>query len=82
MYEYYSISNDLFLPWLEFAAGTHLLKLQPLQDKVLRTTGNFPSCAVCDLHTSTFCMYTIMQQNCTGNKRKPYEIMRMNVFAA
>jgi hypothetical protein len=29
------------LAW-EFAADTHLLKLQRLQNKVLRTTGNFP----------------------------------------
>jgi hypothetical protein len=27
----------------EFAADTHLLKLQRLQSKVLRTTGNFPN---------------------------------------
>jgi hypothetical protein len=30
-------------PACEFAANTHLLKLQRLQNKVLRTTGNFPS---------------------------------------
>jgi hypothetical protein len=29
------------LAW-EFAANTHLLKLQCLQNKVLRTIGNFP----------------------------------------
>jgi hypothetical protein len=29
-------------PVWEFAADTHLLKLQRLQNKVLRTTGNFP----------------------------------------
>jgi hypothetical protein len=29
-------------PTCEFAADTHLLKLQRLQDKVLRTIGNFP----------------------------------------
>jgi hypothetical protein len=29
-------------PAWEFAADTHLLKLQGLQNKVLRTTGNFP----------------------------------------
>jgi hypothetical protein len=29
-------------PAWEFAANTHLLKLQRLQNKVLRTTGNFP----------------------------------------
>jgi hypothetical protein len=29
-------------PAWEFAAGCHLLKLHRLQNKVLRTTGNFP----------------------------------------
>jgi hypothetical protein len=29
-------------PAWEFAADTHLLKLQRLQNKALRTTGNFP----------------------------------------
>jgi hypothetical protein len=29
-------------PAREFAADTHLMKLQRLQNKVLRTTGNFP----------------------------------------
>jgi hypothetical protein len=29
-------------PAWEFEADTHLLKLQPLQNKVLQTTGNFP----------------------------------------
>jgi hypothetical protein len=29
----------------EFVADTHLLKLQRLQNKVLRTTGKFPRCA-------------------------------------
>jgi hypothetical protein len=35
----------------EFAADTHLMKLQRLQNKVLRTIGNFPRrTPVCDLH--------------------------------
>jgi hypothetical protein len=35
----------------EFAANTHLLKLQHLQNKVLRTNGNFPrSTPVRELH--------------------------------
>jgi hypothetical protein len=38
------------LDW-EFAANTHLLKLQRLQNKVLRTTDNFPRCTpVRELH--------------------------------
>jgi hypothetical protein len=49
-------------PAFELAADTHLLKLLRLQNKVLRTTGNFPRCTpVRDLHSiSTFRMYTII----------------------
>jgi hypothetical protein len=37
----------------EFAAHTYLLKLQRLQNNVLRTTGNFPRCTpVRDLHVT------------------------------
>jgi hypothetical protein len=40
-------------PAWELAAETYLLKLQRLQKKVLRTTGNFPRCAPArDLHTA------------------------------
>jgi hypothetical protein len=35
------MTNDLYLPAWEFAADTHLLKLQSLQNKVLRTSGKF-----------------------------------------
>jgi hypothetical protein len=38
-------------PAWEFAADNHLLKLQRLQNNVLRTIGNFPRCTpVRDLH--------------------------------
>jgi hypothetical protein len=41
-----------FLAW-ELAADKYLLKLQRLQNKVLRTTGNFPRCtSVRELHTA------------------------------
>jgi hypothetical protein len=33
-------------PTWDFAADTHLLKLQRPQNKVLRTIGNFPRCTV------------------------------------
>jgi hypothetical protein len=37
----------------ELVADTHLLKLQHMQNKVLRTTGNFPRCTpVSDMHTA------------------------------
>jgi hypothetical protein len=38
-------------PAWEFAADTHLMKLQHLQNEVLRTIGNYPRhTPVCDLH--------------------------------
>jgi hypothetical protein len=40
-------------PSWELAADIHLLKLQRLQNKGLRTIGNFPGCTpVRDLHTA------------------------------
>jgi hypothetical protein len=40
-------------PAWELAADTYLLKLQRLQNKILRTTDNFPRrTPVCDLHTA------------------------------
>jgi hypothetical protein len=37
----------------EFEADTYLLKLQRMQNLVLRTTGNFPRCRpILDLHTA------------------------------
>jgi hypothetical protein len=40
-------------PTWGFVADTHLLKLQRLQNKVLRTIGNFPRCTlVRDLHVA------------------------------
>jgi hypothetical protein len=37
--------------------------------------------AICTL-VSTFHIYTIIQQNCAGNKQKSHKIMRMNMFTA
>jgi hypothetical protein len=43
----------------KFAADTHLLKLQCLQNKVLRTTGKFPKCIpVRELHMAFRVPYT------------------------
>jgi hypothetical protein len=45
-------------PAWEFAADTHLLKLQWLQNKVLRTIGNFPRrTPVCELHLALKLLY-------------------------
>jgi hypothetical protein len=54
-------------PAWEFAAETHLLKLQRLQNKVLRTIGNFPRhTSVRDMHV-TFqfpCIYDYITKLC------------------
>jgi hypothetical protein len=43
----------IFNPAWEFAAETHLLKLQRPQNRVLNTIGNFPRRAsVCDMHVA------------------------------
>jgi hypothetical protein len=45
-------------PAWEFAAECHLLKLQRLQNKVLRTTGNFPKhISVRDKHKAFHILY-------------------------
>jgi hypothetical protein len=42
----------------EFAADTHLLKLQRLQNKLLLTIGNFPRhTPVCELHKASYIPY-------------------------
>jgi hypothetical protein len=49
-------------PAWELAADTYRLKLEPMQNKILHTIGNFPRCTpVRDLHTAfNLCMYTII----------------------
>jgi hypothetical protein len=66
-----SVLTYACLSW-ELAADTYLLKLQRLQNKVLRTIGNFPWCTTGrDLYTA-FSLPSIYdyKANCTGNKRK------------
>jgi hypothetical protein len=65
-------------PICEFALDTYLLQFQRLQNKVPRTTGNFPRRTL----LSNFRMYTIIQQNCEGNKQSSCKIMRLTMFAA
>jgi hypothetical protein len=71
-------------PAWELPADTYLLKLQRLQNKVLRTTGNFPrGTPVRDLHTVFNLPYVYdYTTNCAGNKQKSYKIMTVNIFAA
>jgi hypothetical protein len=52
-------------PTCELAAETQILKLQRLQNKVLRTTGNFPRCIpVHDLHTALSYVYDYITKLC------------------
>jgi hypothetical protein len=47
-----SVVTYSYRAW-ELVASIHLLKLQRLQNKVLRTIGNFPKCTpLRDLHTA------------------------------
>jgi hypothetical protein len=56
-------------PAWEFAADTHILKLQRLQNKVLRTTDHFPRrTPVRDLHVA----FKIMQA-ASRSHTKPYK---------
>jgi hypothetical protein len=70
-------------PAWELAADTYLLKLQRLQNKVLRTTGNFPRCIpVRDLHTA--CNFPYVHDYLTKLGRKQAEVIwnrEMNMFA-
>jgi hypothetical protein len=55
------------LPHWEFAVDTQLLKLQRLQNEVLRTTGKFPRCIpVRELHTAfqVSCIYDYIMKLC------------------
>jgi hypothetical protein len=64
-------------PAWEFAADTYLLKLQRLQNKVLRTIGHFPRrTPVRELHVAfDIRTFMISSLNCAGNRQKSYEIM-------
>jgi hypothetical protein len=79
----FSLSLSKNRRW-ELEADAYLLKLQRLQNKVLRTIGKFPRCIpVRDLHTSFSLPYVYDYiKNCTGSKQKSYKIMRMNMFTA
>jgi hypothetical protein len=65
-----------------FAADNHLLKLQHLQNKVLRTIGNFPRrTPIRDLHMAFKLPYIYHYiKNYAGNKQKSYKIMKMQMF--
>jgi hypothetical protein len=70
-------------PAWEFAADKHLLKLQRLQNKVLRTTGNFPRCTpVRDLHMAFKLpyIYDHITKLCR-QQAEVIQIMRMKMFA-
>jgi hypothetical protein len=57
--------------------------LQRLQNKVLRTIGNFPRRTPArDLHMAfELHTYMIVEQNYAGNKQKSYKAMKIKMFA-
>jgi hypothetical protein len=70
-------------PAWELAADTYLLKLQRLQNKVLRTIGNIARCTpVHDMHTAFNLpyVYDYITKVCR-KQAKSCGIMRMNMFA-
>jgi hypothetical protein len=67
----------------EFAADNHLLKLQRLQNRVLRAIGNVPRhTPVRDLHMAFkhSHIYDYITKLCR-HKQKSYKIMKMQMFA-
>jgi hypothetical protein len=69
-------------PAWEFAAESHLLKLQRLQNKVLRTIGSFPRrTSVRDIHVAFQIpyVYDFITKH-ADNKQKSSKIMKMKMF--
>jgi hypothetical protein len=68
---------------VEFAADSHLVRLQRLQNKVLRTTGNLPRrTPIRDLHMVFKIPYVYDYiKNYAGNKLKSYKITITKMFA-
>jgi hypothetical protein len=55
-------------PGWEFAADNHLLKLQRLQNEVLRTIGNFPRrTPVRDFHMANISSGQVLERSIHGN---------------
>jgi hypothetical protein len=64
-------------PALEVTVDTYLLKLQRLQNKVLRTIGNFPVCTpVCDLNTAFNLLYVYDYEYITKLCRRQTEVIQ------
>jgi hypothetical protein len=72
-------------PAWEFAADSHLVKMERLQNRVFRTIGNLPRCTpIRDfIRRSKFRMYLVYDyiKNYAGNKQKSSKIMIMKLFA-
>jgi hypothetical protein len=64
-------------PSWELAADTYLLKLQRLQNNVLRTIGTFPRCApIRDLHTAFSLQYVYDYTSVTKLCRQQAEVIQ------
>jgi hypothetical protein len=80
---YIANTNGKSNTW-ELAADAYLLKLQRLQNKVLRITEKFPRCtSVRDLNMAFNLPYVYGYiRTLYWQQAKSYKIMRVNVFAA
>ena len=70
-------------PAWEIFSGTHSLKLQGLEDKVLLTTDKFPRRThIRKLHVAfRIPCFNNFIKNRAGSKRKSFKIIRMKIFA-
>jgi hypothetical protein len=69
-------------PAWEFAADTYLLKVQRLQNKVLRTISNLPRCiSVRDMHVAFQIPYVYdYKQSYAEDKQKSFTTMKMKMY--
>jgi hypothetical protein len=67
-------------PVWEFAAETHLLKLQRLQNKVIRTIGNLPRCTSARDMLVVFQIPHVYDYINAGDKQKSFTIMKMKMY--
>jgi hypothetical protein len=77
----YAIIYAYACPARGFAADTHVLKLQRLQNRVLRSIGNFPRrTSVRELHKA-FSIPFVYDYMTKLSRQKSLKIMKMQMFA-
>jgi hypothetical protein len=68
-------------PAWESAADAHLMKLQRLQNKVFRATGNFPRRTPVRNSHAAFKLPYVYDYTYANSKKKSYKIMKMQMFS-